>query len=319
MLPASNYTQIPNAILDAMPNMKEAEMRVVLLVCRETLGWHRESVRLSFSDLERLTGLSRQGAFNGISDALEHGYITRTDDDGSYRYTINIDRPFNEVERQEDELFNEVEQEGEGAFNEVERKLFNEVEHTQIKDIKINTNTTSFTNVQDVVCESDDSPTSEVEDFSLNDVQEDEAYASMEKQDNEWVKNVRALTWVFYAHEDVFSLSEKSQKAVMAEAKRIFKELGFTRDDLREWYEHHWKKDWRYIQHQQRPYGTQVRDGLVAMRAKTKTPSFMGEVSKEPVREVVEDRASRRKRVLEQLYNQGKIQGELANVYGFSG
>ncbi len=38
---APNYTQIPNALLDsAMAEMSGAELKITLVVCRRTLGWH---------------------------------------------------------------------------------------------------------------------------------------------------------------------------------------------------------------------------------------------------------------------------------------
>lgn len=74
--PKPNYTMIPNILLDKqMAEMGEAELRVVLAIARKTLGWHKEIDTISFSQLALLTGMTKTGAYRGIQQALEHGYI----------------------------------------------------------------------------------------------------------------------------------------------------------------------------------------------------------------------------------------------------
>ncbi len=87
---APNYTQTPNAIYDLLPAMGEAELRVTLAVVRETFGWHRQEAPLSLADLERLTGLSRQGVINGVQAAIGRGVVVRRLVERQYRYALNV-------------------------------------------------------------------------------------------------------------------------------------------------------------------------------------------------------------------------------------
>lgn len=90
------YTETPNFIYDLMPEMKEAEIKVVMVVVRKTIGWHTERVSLRKVDFENLTGLSGPSVVNGIKAALERGIIEREPDGDSYSYWIT--EPCNEVD-----------------------------------------------------------------------------------------------------------------------------------------------------------------------------------------------------------------------------
>lgn len=85
-----NYTQTPNIIFDLMPQMAEAELRVTLAICRQTFGFHRQADTLSISQLQKATGLSRQGAINGLQAGMERGTITRQPDGNSFAYGLQM-------------------------------------------------------------------------------------------------------------------------------------------------------------------------------------------------------------------------------------
>jgi len=116
-----NYTQTPNLFLDDhLPKMGCAETKVVLAVIRQTFGWHKQQDRISISQFESLTGLSRQGVVNGIEDALERGIIQRHSSGNGYVYSLVV---------------NEVDHQGEGVVNDVDQgsqrsrpKVVNEVD-----------------------------------------------------------------------------------------------------------------------------------------------------------------------------------------------
>jgi phage replication O-like protein O len=90
----NGYTRTPNSILDRMACMKEVELRVVLAVIRKTTGYQKERDRISLSQFEDMTGLSRQGVLDGITLAIEHGHITRTPDRQWFVYQVvnTVDR-----------------------------------------------------------------------------------------------------------------------------------------------------------------------------------------------------------------------------------
>lgn len=70
--------------------MGDAELRVVLAVCRKTRGWQKDEDVISLSQLEKITGLSRQGVIDGTKNALEHDFIKRVKKGDSYSYSLNI-------------------------------------------------------------------------------------------------------------------------------------------------------------------------------------------------------------------------------------
>jgi phage replication O-like protein O len=80
-----NYTQIPNAILDLMADMSDAELRVVLAIARQTFGWHKKRDKISLSQLRALTGMSKQGVINGLDAGIRRGLIERRPDPNDNR------------------------------------------------------------------------------------------------------------------------------------------------------------------------------------------------------------------------------------------
>ena len=86
-----NYTQCPNLLLDEhLPDMGHAECKVVLAICRQTFGWHKQRDRLSIAQLMDLTGLSNRSVINGVEAALERGVIQRAQSGLSYEYWLVV-------------------------------------------------------------------------------------------------------------------------------------------------------------------------------------------------------------------------------------
>lgn len=92
-IPPPNFTAIPNCLFPIFSEMKEAELRVILVVCRETFGWHRQEKEFSLSQLMIATGMGRQGTHNGITDGIEHGLLGRKPAGQSFIYFLNMEEP----------------------------------------------------------------------------------------------------------------------------------------------------------------------------------------------------------------------------------
>lgn len=88
---APNHTQVPNAIFEDMPDMEPAELRVVLVVCWQTLGRLEQEVRLSASEFQELTGLSLQELQDGISAAVDRGVLARWPSGNTYAHRLVFD------------------------------------------------------------------------------------------------------------------------------------------------------------------------------------------------------------------------------------
>lgn len=79
-----NYTQAPNQLFDElMAVMGEAELRIVLVAVRKTLGYHKTHDAISLSQFMKMSGLSRQGALDGIEAAKERGLLCELEKRGA--------------------------------------------------------------------------------------------------------------------------------------------------------------------------------------------------------------------------------------------
>lgn len=79
---APNFTQVPNLILDEMGNLSESELRVCILIARQTFGWHREKATLSIGFIEKATGLSRQSVITATKTLIQKGWVEKFSGDG---------------------------------------------------------------------------------------------------------------------------------------------------------------------------------------------------------------------------------------------
>lgn len=100
------HTQTPNLLFDEhMKDMSEAELKVCLVAIRKTFGWHKDKDRISLSQFQKLTGLSRQGVIDGIRAAMNRGVLGREESGKSYAYFLVVkedDQPISQESRPTD-------------------------------------------------------------------------------------------------------------------------------------------------------------------------------------------------------------------------
>lgn len=94
-IPFPNYTQVPNIIMDQyLTILTGLELKILLIICRKTLGWHKLSDRISLSQLEKLTESSRSQIIESIKTLLEKNLIKKdiVGDKGSQQvwYELNF-------------------------------------------------------------------------------------------------------------------------------------------------------------------------------------------------------------------------------------
>jgi len=86
-----NYTQTPNQFFDEhMRDLNGSELKVTLAIIRKTFGFHKEKARISLTDLEEMTGLSRQSVIDGAAGAEEKGMISKVSDGGVNQWVVNF-------------------------------------------------------------------------------------------------------------------------------------------------------------------------------------------------------------------------------------
>lgn len=71
------WTRTPNAILEAMPDMTKAELKLTAVLIRATYGYHKESVRMTYDEMVTATELSRGGLSNAIDAVVSRGFFKR--------------------------------------------------------------------------------------------------------------------------------------------------------------------------------------------------------------------------------------------------
>lgn len=125
-------TRIPNELLDVMMSdgvkMSDAELRVSLAIYRKTWGWRKDRDKISISQLEALTGLSRQGVIDGIEAAMKRGLIAREACGNSFEYypiVNSVDQSSQETSQDSRPI----------SVNSVDHSLVNSVD-TQKKEVK---------------------------------------------------------------------------------------------------------------------------------------------------------------------------------------
>lgn len=96
-----NTTQVSNFIIDNQNLLTDGEFRVIIAITRKTVGWHKETDWLSYTQIQEVTGKSKQTISTAVNALLNKGLISRLGEDGrdlkvmpqSYRqkiyYTLN--------------------------------------------------------------------------------------------------------------------------------------------------------------------------------------------------------------------------------------
>jgi hypothetical protein len=74
---SSNWTKTPNEILEAMPLMTEAELKLTAVLVRMTYGYHKSKVRMTYEDMEQAAGISRGSVYNAIERIENRGFFRR--------------------------------------------------------------------------------------------------------------------------------------------------------------------------------------------------------------------------------------------------
>lgn len=78
MFEAPKYTQIPNSFFDDMiPTLKEGELRVILVIMRQTLGWQKNWDRISISQLVKKTGMEHKSVCRSVLSLAKKSLILK--------------------------------------------------------------------------------------------------------------------------------------------------------------------------------------------------------------------------------------------------
>lgn len=98
-----NYTQVSNEFIGEMHRYDGAEVKIFLAITRKTIGWHKDSDRISYSQLVAMTGLSVTTIKKAIVILIADSWIIQTNTDKGFMYDLNIDRGVSITDTHKDE------------------------------------------------------------------------------------------------------------------------------------------------------------------------------------------------------------------------
>lgn len=119
------YTKIPNALLEVLATLPDAECRVMLVIIRKTAGWQKACDVISYSQLATATGMSRQGAINGVEGAIKRGILKRTPSGFNNGFCYEV---VNEVDHLKQSTKQTSQRSRPLVVNEVDHQVVNEVD-----------------------------------------------------------------------------------------------------------------------------------------------------------------------------------------------
>jgi len=78
MFKAPEWTQIPNTLFDSLiPTLREGELRVLLVIMRQTYGWHKEWDRIPITQLMEKTGMERMAVCRSVNSLIKKGMVKK--------------------------------------------------------------------------------------------------------------------------------------------------------------------------------------------------------------------------------------------------
>ena len=239
-----NYTQIPNALLDEhMADMKEAELKVTMAIARKTFGWHKQTDRLSITQLMDLTGLSRQGVLNGIEAGLNRGTIYREAVGQSFAYSLVV----NEVDQSTDSTSQRSRPEPVNEVDQLPPPTSQRSRPTKEKDIK--------ETIKEKECASHRTPAST---------------SAATQSDTPRDFFLERMWWIVGVDWNTIPANKRGE---LNQAKGILTKAGYSADDLVEFWEKVWKKDFRWRDKRSRPTIQQLRLEIGKVKATDVIPT----------------------------------------------
>lgn len=94
ILLSPNHTQVSNQFLEEyMPQLSGSAVKIFLAICRKTIGWHKETDAISYTQIQKLTGIaSPQTVKKAVDELVGRHLIGKDGGDGlTARYTLTYD------------------------------------------------------------------------------------------------------------------------------------------------------------------------------------------------------------------------------------
>lgn len=86
-----SYTQITNDFIDTeLPHLSASAVCVYLVICRRTIGWHKQSDVIALSQFMTMTGMSKPTVIKALRELTERGIISVISESRAYSVSQRI-------------------------------------------------------------------------------------------------------------------------------------------------------------------------------------------------------------------------------------
>lgn len=85
-----SFTSIDNELFNLLPVLTGNELKVLLAVIRQTVGWHRAVVSLRHIDISLITGVPQHTVYRSIKSLVQKGYLKRFERSGNVMYRVSL-------------------------------------------------------------------------------------------------------------------------------------------------------------------------------------------------------------------------------------
>lgn len=285
---ADTYTKIPNWLIEKMGEIKPSVFKVCVAIARSTIGYQKEWERLTISQLMGITGLSNRSVIDSLDEAIADGLIEKRESKSWFEYKLKSEfsekSSLDTTENSENFSPNIVENSEKSSLNNSEKSSLNlnnseEISPNLVKKVHriyINKEITNNLSTNVDVQSTETSLSSDGKKQKLDKPKKVSKPAPGDAETPEHQEWFGALFWLVYGHK-VYDLVNKEEKTSVGKTSKEIRGLGYSLDDLRNWYANIWCKEFPGLQKGgkiQRPTLKQIKTGIGKVKPTTHTNGF---------------------------------------------
>ncbi len=80
----TGYTKVSDLLIDIwLPHLSEAELKILIIITRQTVGWNKQQDRISHQQFKKKSGLSARSITSAIESLSSRNFIKISDKHGS--------------------------------------------------------------------------------------------------------------------------------------------------------------------------------------------------------------------------------------------
>lgn len=258
----SGHTAIPNYILDNMAQMGGSVFSVVCYVARKTIGWGKEWDRISISQIEDGTGMTRPTVVKALGSAIADGWIERRSVGNSYQYCVRNGKEILPICKEEEpETVKNLYQSGKEILPKTVKKLNPQKKKETIR----NTDPADKPQPEPKPAPADEDITDEPS--NLVSAKEEPKETKEPTADQAMFEAIcHCVGWDYH-------IITNGQRGQVAQTKGILAKNGYTIEDLRKFWMYWRNEDWRGKQGQA-PTLSQLRAEIGKVKQK-QVPSVL--------------------------------------------